>query len=339
MSSFRSFVEKAASGAPLSSTDMCNAMTLLLQGGVSEVETAGFLMALRARGETVEEIVAAAMALRDRGLKVDTPDDVVDTCGTGGDGAGTYNISTAAALVAAGAGVRIAKHGNRAASSRSGSAEVLEALGVKIDTPPEIVSKCIREAGIGFMFAALHHRAVGNVAAVRKALGVRTLFNLLGPLSNPAGARRQILGVYASSLVEPIAHALLELGAERAWVVHGEDGLDELTTTGPSFVAEVKAGAVRTFRIHPRDAGLPEATPETLKGGSPEDNASALTALLAGEHSAYRNIVILNAAAAIVVAEKAKSMTQASTLAAASIDEGRARLALDRLVAISNGQL
>lgn len=337
MSAFRPFIEKAASGAPLAPADMRKAMTLLLQGGVGEVETAGFLMALQARGETVEEIVAAAAALRERVLKVDTPDDVVDTCGTGGDGAGTYNISTAAALVAAGAGVRIAKHGNRAASSRSGSAEVLEALGVSLDIPPESISKCIRDAGIGFMFAALHHRAVGNVAAVRKTLGVRTLFNILGPLSNPAGAKRQVVGVYDPGLVEPIAHALLKLGAERAWVVHGEDGLDELTTTGRSFVAEVIDGGVRTFSIHPFDAGLPQTTPDALKGGSPKENAAALTALLAGERSAYRDIVVLNAAAVIIVAKKAEDLNEAAIKAALSIDEGRAQAALDQLVAISNG--
>lgn len=336
MSPFRPFLEKAANGGPLEPSEMEAAMEILLAGEASEIETAGFLMALRARGETVGEIAAAASAMRARALRVEAPDSVVDTCGTGGDGAGTYNISTAAALVAAGAGVRVAKHGNRAASSLSGSAEVLEALGVRIDPAPETITRCIREARVGFMFAALHHRAVGNVAAVRKALGVRTLFNLLGPLSNPAGARRQVMGVFAADLVEPLAQALRKLGAQRAWVVHGEDGLDELTLTGRSFVAEVIGGAVRTFTVTPADAGLSEAPAAALKGGPPQENAAALRALLDGERSAYRDIVILNAAAAMIVADRAASLTEGAEMAAASIDEGKAKEALASLVRISN---
>jgi len=336
MTPFHPFLEKAASGSPLSGEEMRAAMALLLDGAVSEIETAGFLMALRARGETVTEIAAAAAAMRTKALRVDAPDSVVDTCGTGGDGAGTFNISTAAALVAAGAGARVAKHGNKAASSLSGSAEVLEALGVKIDIAPELISRAIREAHVGFMFAALHHRAVANVATVRKSLGVRTLFNLLGPLANPAGARRQLMGVFSDALVEPLAHALLQLGAVRAWVVHGEDGLDELTTTGKSFVAEVIDGSVRSFTVRPADAGLPEAPPAALKGGDPRENAAALKRLLAGERSAYRDIVVFNAAAALIVADRAHNLKEGAEMAAASIDEGRAKQALEKLVAISN---
>lgn len=336
VSAFRPFLEKAANGLPLGPDEMRAAMEILLAGGASDIETAGFLMALRARGETVEEIAAAASAMRAKALRVEAPDSVVDTCGTGGDGAGTFNISTAAALVAAGAGVRVAKHGNKAASSLSGSAEVLEALGVKIDTSPDRIARCINEARVGFMFAALHHRAVANVAAVRKALGVRTLFNLLGPLSNPAGARRQLMGVFAADLIEPLARALLKLGAVRAWVVHGEDGLDELTLTGRSFVAEVIDGSVRTFTVTPADAGLPEAPAAALKGGSPKENAAALTALLDGERSAYRDIVILNAAAALIVADRARTLAEGAAIAAASIDQGKAKEALKRLIAISN---
>jgi anthranilate phosphoribosyltransferase len=336
MTPFHPFLEKAASGSPLSGEEMRAAMALLLDGAVSEIETAGFLMALRARGETVTEIAAAAEAMRTKALRVDAPDSVVDTCGTGGDGAGTFNISTAAALVAAGAGARVAKHGNKAASSLSGSAEVLEALGVKIDIAPELISRAIREAHVGFMFAALHHRAVANVATVRKSLGVRTLFNLLGPLANPAGARRQLMGVFSDALVEPLAHALLQLGAVRAWVVHGEDGLDELTTTGKSFVAEVIDGSVRSFTVRPADAGLPEAPPAALKGGDPRENAAALKRLLAGERSAYRDIVVFNAAAALIVADRAHNLKEGAEMAAASIDEGRAKQALEKLVAISN---
>lgn len=336
VSAFRPFLEKAANGLPLDPAEMRAAMEILLAGGASEIETAGFLMALRARGETVEEIAAAAAAMRAKALTVEAPDSVVDTCGTGGDGAGTYNISTAAALVAAGAGARVAKHGNKAASSLSGSAEVLEALGVRIDPPPETIARCIREAHVGFMFAALHHRAVANVASVRKSLGVRTLFNLLGPLSNPAGARRQLMGVFAADLVGPLAHALLQLGAIRAWVVHGEDGLDELTLTGRSFVAEVIDGAVRTFTVTPEDAGLSETSAAALKGGSPRENAAALRALLDGERSAYRDIVIFNAAAALIVADRAQTLAEGAGLATASIDDGRAKEALEKLIKISN---
>lgn len=337
MTAFLPFLDKAVEG-PLSRDEMRVAMALLLDGSASEVETAGFLMALRARGETVEEIAAAAEAMRAAALKVEAPENVIDTCGTGGDAAGTYNISTAVALVVAGAGGRVAKHGNKAATSRSGASEVLAELGVNVNAAPETIARCIREARVGFMFAAVHHAAVANVASVRKALGVRTLFNLLGPLSNPAGARRQLMGVFAPEFVEPLAGALLKLGGVRAWVVHGEDGLDELTTTGKSYVAEVIDGAVRSFTIEPADAGIAEARPADLKGGDPEQNAAALRRLLDGERSAYRDIVVLNAAAALIVADKAFELKEGAMMAAASIDEGRAKHALARLVEISNAQ-
>ncbi len=337
MSAFRPFLAKAASGEPLAREEMRAAIGLLLDGAASDVETAGFLMALRARGETIEEIAAAAEAMRDKAVKVASPAGAIDTCGTGGDGADTFNISTAAALVAAGAGAKVAKHGNRSASSKSGSSEVLEALGVTLAADPAVIAREIEEAGVGFMFAAYHHRAVANVAGVRKALGVRTLFNLLGPLSNPAGAKRQVMGVFSRDLVEPIAGALLMLGAERAWVVHGSDGLDELTTTGPSFVAEVKAGAVRAFSVHPSDAGLPLSTADALKGGDPSENAEAIRHLLGGQKSPFRDIVILNAAAALIVAGLADDLTMGASLAARSIDDGKADAALAKLAAISNG--
>ncbi|MEQ8934198.1 MAG: anthranilate phosphoribosyltransferase [Amphiplicatus sp.] len=338
MSAFRAFLAKAACGEPLTREEMRSAIGLLLDGAASDIETAGFLMALRARGETIEEIAAAAEAMRDKAVKVAAPAGAIDTCGTGGDGAHTFNISTAAALVAAGAGAKVAKHGNRSASSKSGSSEALEALGVKLASDPGVIAREIDEAGVGFMFAAYHHRAVANVAGVRKALGVRTLFNLLGPLSNPAGAKRQVMGVFSRDLVEPIAGALLRLGAERAWVVHGADGLDELTTTGPSFVAEVKDGAVRAFTIEPGDAGVSVSTRDALKGGVPAENADAIRRLLDGEVSAFRDIVILNAAAALLVAGLAKDLKTGATLAAKSIDDGSARAALAKLVAISNGK-
>ncbi len=336
MSAFTPHLSRAVSGAPLSADEMRAAMDALFAGEASEVEVAGFLAALRARGETVEEIAAAAQAMRAHAIKVAAPDDVIDTCGTGGDGAGTYNISTAVALIAAGCGVRVAKHGNKAASSKSGSSEVLEALGVKLDIAPEQIAACIEEANVGFMFAALHHPAMKHVAPVRKALGVRTLFNALGPLSNPAGAKRQVMGVFDRALVRPIAEVMPLLGVTRAWVVHGSDGLDELTTTGPSHVASLEDGKVTEFEVSPADAGLPLADPDALTGGDPSENAAALWRLLEGEKGAYRDIAVLNAAAALVVAGKAETLDEAARRAEEAIDTGAAKAALEKLVECSN---
>ncbi len=336
MSAFRSFLAIAMSGRPLSADEMRAAMGVVLDGGASDIELAGFLAALRARGETVEEITAAAEAMRSRALAVDAPDDAIDTAGTGGDGADTFNISTAAALIVAGAGVPVAKHGNKAASSKSGSSEVLEALGVKLDISPAKISRCISDAKIGFMFAALHHGAVRHAATARKALGVRTMFNVLGPLSNPAGAKRQLLGVFSRDLLRPIAEVLPRLGVTSAWVVHGEDGLDELTTTGRTFVAELRGGAIREFEVTPQDAGLPTATAADLKGGAPAENADAIKRLLAGEHGAYRDIAVLNAAAALVVSDAAADIKAAARRAEEAIDSGSAAAALAKLVEISN---
>ncbi len=338
MSGFASLLDIARSGRPLSRAEMRAATDHLLSGAAAEDDIAAFLMALKARGETVDEIVAAAEAMRARALKVDAPEDAVDTCGTGGDGAHTYNISTAVAFIVAGCGVPVAKHGNRAASSRSGAADVLAALGVNIEASPEATARAIREAKVGFMWAALHHKAFAQVAAVRRKLGVRTLFNALGPLTNPADARRQLMGVYDRALCEPLARALVELGAAHAWVVAGEDGLDELTTTGASFVSEAKNGAVRSFTVTPEDAGLPRAAPEDLKGGDPGENALALRRLLDGEPGPYRDIALLNAAATLIVAGRAACLREGADLAGKSIDDGRARQALARLVAISNEQ-
>ncbi len=336
MTEFHTHLARAMSGAPLSAAEMREAMLALFSGNASDIEIAGFLAALRTRGETVEEIAAAAQTMRDLALKVDAPDDVLDTCGTGGDGAGTYNISTAAALIAAGCGVRIAKHGNKAASSKSGSSEVLAALGVKLDVPPHTIRACIENANVGFMFAALHHRAVMHVAAARKGLGVRTIFNVMGPLSNPAGAKRQVMGVFARDLVRPIAEVMPHLGVTRAWVVHGSDGLDELTTTGPTYVAAFADGAVSEFEVTPEDAGLARAEPAALVGGEPEENAAALRRLLEGEKSAYRDIAVLNAAAALVVAQKAPDLDAAARRAEAAIDQGEAKAALEKLIELSN---
>ncbi len=336
MSSFTPHLQRATSGAPLSAAEMRDAMNALFSGEASDIEIAGFLAALRARGETVEEIAAAAMAMRDHALKVDAPDDVIDTCGTGGDGAGTYNISTASALIVAGCGVRVAKHGNKALSSKSGSSEVLEALGVRLDISPSQITRCIEKANVGFMFAALHHKAVGHVAAARKGLGVRTLFNVLGPLSNPAGAKRQVMGVFARDLLRPIAEVMPLLGVTRAWVVHGSDGLDELTTTGVTYVAALKDGAVTEFDVSPEDARLNRARAADLAGGDPSENAAALWRLLEGEPSAYRDIAVLNAAAALIVADRADNLDAAARLAEQAIDSGAAMGALQRLVECSN---
>jgi anthranilate phosphoribosyltransferase len=260
----------------------------------------------------------------------------MDCCGTGGDGSGSFNISTAVSFVLAGAGVPVAKHGNRALSSRSGAADVLAALGVDIDADMSLVQRALHEAGVCFLMAPRHHGAMRHVGPTRVELGTRTVFNLLGPLSNPAGARRQLIGVFAARWVEPLARVLGRLGTERAWVVHGSDGLDELTTTGPSQVAELRDGAVRAFEVSPEDAGLPVARPEDLRGGDAETNAAALAALLGGAPGPYRDIVLLNAAAALIVAGRAESLADGARTAAEAIDGGRARAALDRLVAITN---
>ncbi len=336
MSAFALLLDIARSGRALTRKEMRAAMSFLLDGGVTDDEIAAFLLALKARGETVDEIVAAAEAMRARAVRVAAPEDAIDTCGTGGDGANTYNVSTAAALIVAGAGAPVAKHGNRSASSRSGSSDVLAALGVNLDTDPPTIARAIREAGVGFMYAAFHHKAVAHVAAVRRKLGVRTIFNVLGPLTNPAGARRQLMGVYDVALAEPLAAALSELGAVHAWVVAGADGLDELTTTTHSFVSEAKNGAVRSFTVTPEDAGLARARPEDLKGGDPAMNANAIRRLLDGERGPYRDIAIFNAAAALIVSGKVTTLRDGAALAGISIDEGRAKAALTKLAAITN---
>jgi anthranilate phosphoribosyltransferase len=295
-------------------------------------------MALRVRGETVEEITGAARAMRGKAARIQAPAGAIDTCGTGGDASGTYNISTCAAVVVAACGVPVAKHGNRAASSKSGSADVLAALGVNLDAPHEVVEQAIREAGIGFMMAPRHHSAMRHVVPTRTELGTRTLFNLLGPLANPANAHYQLLGVFGRDWVEPIAQVLGRLGVERAWVVHGSDGLDELTVTGPTTVAELKDGQVTTFEVTPETAGLTTASMDDLKGGDAVENAAALRAVLAGEKNAYRDIVLMNAGAALVVAGKAPDLKTGVTLAADAIDSGKAAATLDHMIRITNGE-
>jgi anthranilate phosphoribosyltransferase len=268
-------------------------------------------------------------------LRVAAPPDAVDVVGTGGDASGSFNISTCAAFIVAGAGVPVAKHGNRALSSRSGAADVLAALGVNIELAPEDVGRCIREAGIGFMFAPAHHPAMKNVGPTRVELGTRTIFNLLGPLSNPAGVKRQMVGVFSRQWVEPLAQVLKNLGSESVWVVHGSDGLDEITTSGPTYVAALENGAVRSFEIAPEDVGLPRAKPEALRGGDAEHNARALLDVLKGKKGAFRDVAILNAAAGLIVAGRADDLTQAVALATKAVDTGEAEGRLDRLIAVS----
>lgn len=289
---------------------------------------------MRLRGETVGEITACARALRRAAMHLDHDHDVVDVCGTGGDGAHTLNVSTAVAFVAAGGGLKVAKHGNRAASSRCGSSDVLAALGVNLDANPEQQRRSLDEAGVCVLFAPAHHGAMRHVSPIRQELGFRTVFNLLGPLSNPAGARRQLLGVYDGRWVDPLARVLGALGATRAWVVHG-DGLDEITTTGTTHVAEWRDGGVRLFNITPEAVGLRRAALADLRGGEPTENAAALRALLDGARGAYRDIVLMNAAAAFLVADKVETLREGVELAAQSIDSGAARTTLDKLIAFT----
>ena len=339
LADLRGAIAKVAAGKSLSQEEAAEAFDLVMSGAATPVQIGALLMGLRARGETVEEIAGAARAMRAKVLTVRAPEGAIDTCGTGGDGKGTFNISTCAAFVVAGAGVPVAKHGNRAISSRSGSADVLKELGVNIEASPETISRCIAECGLGFMFAPAHHAAMRHVAQVRTELGTRTIFNLLGPLANPAGAKYQIVGVFGKEWVEPIAQVLALLGTVRAWVVHGSDGLDELTTTGISDVALVDAGKVSTFRISPRNAGLPDARPEDLTGGNAVENAAHIRAVLGGLRGPLRDIVLLNAAAALLVAGKAKTLREGVALASESIDSGKALAVLEALARLSHGKV
>jgi anthranilate phosphoribosyltransferase len=332
-------LRKVAQGGTLTEGEAADAFALIISGGATDAQIGALLMGMHARGETIEEIAGAARAMRDRAIKVRAPEGAIDTCGTGGDAKGTHNISTCVAFVVAGAGVPVAKHGNRSISSRSGSADVLTALGVNIECEPETITKCIEGCGLGFMFAPAHHAAMRHVAKVRTELSTRTIFNLLGPLANPAGAKYQIVGVFSAALVEPIARVLGRLGAERAWVVHGEDGLDELTTTNISHVAALDRGTVSTFKISPRNAGLPDAKPEDLTGGDAAENAAHIRAVLGGNLGPFRNIVLLNAAAALLVAGKATSLRDGVALAAESIDSGRAKAVLEALVKLSHDKV
>jgi anthranilate phosphoribosyltransferase len=333
----KELIGQVAGGRALTLEESREAFDIMMSGDATPAQVGGFLMALRVRGETVDELTGGAQAMRERMVKVKAPAGAIDTCGTGGDASGTYNVSTAAALVVAACGVPVAKHGNRALSSRAGSADVLAALGVNTDAEVSHVEQAIAEAGIGFMMAPRHHGAMRHVAGARVELGTRTIFNLLGPLANPASAKRQLMGVFAKNWVEPLAHVLGQLGSERAWVVHGSDGLDEITTTGPSQVAELRDGKVRCFEVTPEQAGLPKARLEDLRGADPETNAQALRALLTGAPGPFRDIVLLNAAAALIVAGRADDLRDSVQQAAQAIDSGAADAVLGRLAAITGG--
>jgi anthranilate phosphoribosyltransferase len=336
MDAFKPILAKVATGQPLSAFEAQSAFDLLLSGEVTHAQAGAFLMGLRVRGETVEEITGAVEAMRARMLRIEAPEGAIDVVGTGGDQVGTWNISTLAALIVAACGVTVAKHGNRAASSKSGAADVLGALGVKIGLDKEGLERCLKEAGIAFMFAPTHHASIRHVMPVRTEMGTRTLFNILGPMSNPAGVKRQLVGVFAKSWTRPVAETLKALGSERVWVVCGSDGIDEITTTGPTHVAALENGAIREFEITPEEAGLAVAEPEALKGAEAMVNAGALMRVLAGEKTAYRDIGMLNAAAALCIAGKSKTLAEGAKLAAQVLEDGTVLQTLRKLIATSN---
>lgn len=314
----------AACTRPLTRAEAEQAFAVLFAGEATPAQVGGFLMALRTRGETVDEYTAAATVMRAKGIPVTAPAGAIDIVGTGGDGKSTLNISTAAALVVAGAGVPVAKHGNRNLSSKSGSADALSELGLNVMVGPEVVERCLTEAGIGFMMATMHHPAMRHVGPVRTELGTRTIFNILGPLTNPAGVKRQLTGTFAAALCRPIAETLQKLGSEKVWIMHGGDGTDELSICAPSVVAELANDRIREFEVHPEDAGLPVHAFEDIVGGTPKENAAALLRLLEGAKGAYRDAVLLNAAGALVVADRAGDLKAGVALAAEAIDSGAA---------------
>ncbi len=332
----KQLIGEVAQGKALSVEQARHAFNIMMSGEATPAQMGGFLMALRVRGETVDEITGGAQVMREKALGIKAPPGSVDTCGTGGDASGTYNVSTAAAIILAAAGVPIAKHGNRAMSSKSGSADVLAALGVNIEANHQNIEHCLNDVGIAFMLAPKHHSAMRHVGPARAELGTRTIFNLLGPLANPAGATRQVIGVFDRKWIVPMARVLGKLGSEHVWVVHGADGLDEITTTDVTYVAELKDGTVREFEVCPEDAGLPRASPADLKGGDAEYNAAALRDVMAGKSSAYRDIALLNAAAGLVVAGKTDTLSDGVAMAAHTIDSGDARATLDRWITQSH---
>jgi anthranilate phosphoribosyltransferase len=333
----REAIAEVAGGRNLTIEQAEATMDDIMNGEATDAQIGGLLVGLRLKGETVDEMVGFVTSMKRHATTIAAPAGAVDTCGTGGDGSHTLNLSSAAAVIVAACGVPVAKHGNRNFSSKSGAADILAALGVNIDAEPALVRRAMFEAGIGFLMAPRYHSAMRHVGPTRVELGTRTIFNLLGPLSNPAGAKRQLVGVFAPHWVMPVAEVLGKLGSERAWVVHGS-GLDELTTAGTSMVAELKEGRVRCFEVAPEDAGLPRANLDDIRGGDPGTNAAKLTVLLDGRRGPLRDIVLLNAAAALIVAGRARDLRQGVDQAASSVDTGAARRVLERLIAITNGK-
>lgn len=325
-----------AATRPLTRAEAVTAFDALFEGQGTPAQMGGFLMALRTRGETVDEYAAAATVMRLKCNPVRAPEGAMDIVGTGGDGKGTLNISTATAFVVAGAGVVVAKHGNRNLSSKSGAADALTEMGLNVMVGAEVVERCLVEAGIGFMMAPMHHPAIRHVMPVRAELGTRTIFNILGPLTNPAGVARQLTGAFSPTLIRPMAETLLALGSVKAWLVHGSDGTDEISIAGTTSVAAVEGGVVREFTLHPENAGLTPHPFEAILGGTPAENAVAFRALLDGAPGAYRDAVLLNAAAALVVADRAASLTEGVALAARSIDSGAARAKIEALKRLTN---
>lgn len=328
-------IQIVSDGCSLTEDQSKEAFDIIMTGNATPAQIGGFLMAMRVRGETTEEITGAARAMREKVIKINAPSDALDTVGTGGDASGTFNISTASSFVVSAAGVPIAKHGNKALSSKTGAADVLSELGVNLNCDMSVIQKAMDEIGICFLMAPRHHMAMRHVAASRSELGTRTIFNILGPLANPALVKKQLVGVFSEAWVEPMAQVLKGLGSERAWVVHGSDGLDEITTTGVTKVAALDKGSVSTFTIHPEDANLELADPKQLKGGLPGQNAMALANLLGGEKGPYRDIVLFNSAAAFIIAEKVDDLKEGVKLAAEMIDTGQAKQKLDQLVSIT----
>ncbi len=336
MSELKPIIAKAAEGKPLTREEARTAFGIMMSGDATPSQIAGLLMALRVRGETVDEITGAVEIMREKMTRVNAPAGAIDIVGTGGDASGSYNISTCAAIVAAGAGMKVAKHGNRALSSRSGAADVLMALGVKIDLSPEKISQCIVEAGVGFMFAPAHHASMKYVGPTRVELGTRTIFNLLGPLSNPAGVKKQVTGVFSRAWVEPLAHVLKNLGSQACWICHGEGGLDEIVPTGTTWVSELKNGKITSFEITPEGVGLKRSKPDDLKGGDAALNAAALRAVLQEEKSAFRDAVTMTAGAALFIDGQVKAYAEGVRRAEEAIDCGAALRTLDQLIAVSN---
>ncbi len=336
MADLKPLIAKAAAGNALSREEARQAFSIMMSGEATPSQIGGLLMALRVRGESVDEITGAVEIMREKMLRVAAPTDAIDIVGTGGDASGSYNISTCAAFIAAGAGLKVAKHGNRALSSKSGAADVLTALGVKIDLNPEAIADCVNEAGLGFMFAPAHHSSMKYVGPSRVELGTRTIFNLLGPLSNPAAVRRQVTGVFSRAWVEPLAQVLNNLGCEACWICHGEGGFDEIVPSGVTYVSELKNSKITSFELTPEQVGLQRAAVSDLKGGEAAHNAEALRAVLRGEASAFRDAAVMTAGAALLVAGKAKTYIQGVQAAADAVDSGKALWALETLVKVSN---